>query len=248
MKISVVTVCFNGEATLYDAIQSVAGQDHQEHEHIVVDGASTDGTRDILSRNRHLLASVVSEPDRGIYDAMNKGVALSQGDVVGFLNADDVYAHPGVLSRIAEEFADKSIDACYADLVYVDTNDPGKVVRYWKSRPYVPGLFEGGWMPAHPTFYVRRSVYERFGAYDLRYRFAADFELTMRLMAVRRIKAVYVPETWVRMRAGGATNRNKLRTNLEAYRAARRNGLQVTPFFVLRKIASRLPQFFWLPR
>jgi len=251
LKISVITVCHNAAATLEHALLSVAGQDYAEREHIVVDGGSQDGSAEILRRNAASLARVVAEPDRGIYDAMNKGIALAGGEVIGFLNADDEYAHAGVLSRVAAQFADPAVEACYADLVYVDPRDLRRVVRYWRSRPYEAGLFERGWMPAHPTFYVRRRVYERYGGFDLAYRLQADFELTLRFLAAHRVRSVYVPEIWVRMRTGGATNRsvgNVLRGNAEAWRAARRHGLRVGPLFVVRKVLSRLPQFFSRPR
>jgi glycosyltransferase involved in cell wall biosynthesis len=250
MKISIITVCRNAEATLEEAIHSVAAQDYANREHIVVDGGSRDGTMAILERNKHTLARFVSEPDGGIYDAMNKGIALATGDVIGFLNADDCYAHAGVLSRIAAQFATPEVEACYADLVYVDQHDPGRVVRYWKSRDYVDGMFDSGWMPAHPTFYVRRDVYSRYGGYDTQYRLQSDFELTLRMLAVHHVRAVYVPETWVRMRTGGATNRsirNVIRGNLEAYHAARKNGLAVTPLFMVRKVLSRVRQFISRP-
>jgi glycosyltransferase involved in cell wall biosynthesis len=147
----------------------------------------------IISRHREKISKFISEPDNGIYDAMNKGIALSSGDIVGFLNADDVFADDGVLRTIADVFKDKEIDACYADLIYVDKHDPTKIVRYWKSRPYCDGLFEKGWMPAHPTFYAKRRVYEKYGGYDLVYRRQSDFELTLRFLAVNKIKSVYIP-------------------------------------------------------
>jgi glycosyltransferase involved in cell wall biosynthesis len=251
MKISVITVCYNAAATIADAVQSVAAQDHSDIEHIVIDGGSRDGTLDILERNKSRISRIVSEPDRGIYDAMNKGVALATGDVVGFLNADDWFAHAGVLSRVAAQFGNPEIDACYADLVYVDQSNPESIVRYWKSRPYRDGLCERGWMPAHPTFYVRRGIYQRHGVFDLRYRLQADYEICMRFLAVKHVRAVYVPEIWVRMRMGGATNRsirNVWRGNLEAWHAARQSGLDVSPLFILQKLASRLPQFFAKPK
>lgn len=254
MRISVITVVYNGAATLEEAILSVHGQTLADGlgsvEHIVVDGASSDGTAEILERHRDKLARVVSEPDTGLYDAMNKGIALATGEVIGFLNADDVYAHERVLERIAETLADPALDACYADLVYVSRKDPGRIVRYWTSQPYAAGLFERGWLPAHPTFYVRRAVYERLGGFDLRYRYQADFELTMRFLAVGGISSRYVPEIWVRMRMGGTTNRsigNVVRGNLESYRACREHGLPVTYGYFLTKALQRLPQFFRRP-
>jgi glycosyltransferase involved in cell wall biosynthesis len=246
VKISVVTVVFNGASTIEDTILSVARQTHADIEHIVIDGGSTDGTLDVIARHRDRLAIVVSEPDSGLYDAMNKGIAAAAGDVIGTLNADDVYADDSVLGQVATAMQDPSCDACYADLIYVDARDAVKVRRVWRSRVFSPGLFLSGWMPAHPTFFVRRSVYERYGLFDTAYKLQADFELTMRFMEVHGIKAAYVPRLWVRMRSGGVSNRsvlNVIRGNLEAWRACRRHGFRVGPGFILRKIASRLPQF-----
>jgi glycosyltransferase involved in cell wall biosynthesis len=250
MRISVVTVVRNCVDTIADNLRSVASQRHPAVEHVVIDGASTDGTRALLERHRHALGVLVSEPDRGIYDAMNKGIAASRGDVIGTLNADDVYADDRVLADVAAAFVDPTVEACFGDLVYVDRRDAARVVRYWRSRPFEPGSFRRGWMPAHPTFFVRRQVYERHGLFDLRFRLQADFELTMRLLEVARIRSAYLPRVLVRMRMGGATNRsvkNVVLGNLEAYRACRMHRLGVTPFFMVRKVLSRIPQFFARP-
>lgn len=246
MKISVITVCYNAADTIAETLESVAAQRYRDVEHIVVDGASTDRTLKIVERYADKVAQVLSEPDRGVYDAMNKGLALASGEVVGFLNADDVYLHPDVLSKVAEVMADPNLDACYADLIYVERKQVDRVVRHWTSREYIPGLFEKGWMPAHPTLFVRKSVYEKYGGFDLRYSLQADFELALRLMCVHGIQTRYVPEVWVRMRMGGMSNnsvRNMIRGNLEAYAACRANGLKVPPWFILTKIFSRVPQF-----
>ena len=251
MKISIVTVCYNSAQTLGDTLVSVAGQTHPDVEHIVVDGASTDGTPQILKQHRRALARVVSEPDQGIYDAMNKGFAMATGEVIGTLNSDDLFAHPKVLEQVARTFDDPSVDACYGDLVYVSREDPDRIVRYWQSRPYTDGLFARGWMPPHPTFYIRRRAYERHGAFDLGYRLQSDFEFTLRLLAVHRLNAVYLPETLVKMRMGGVTNNrltNVVKGNIEAYRACRSNGVNVTPFFILAKILSRVSQFWRRPQ
>lgn len=250
MKISVITVCFNSEATIEDTLRSVAAQTHPDVEHIIVDGNSSDGTMAIVDRYRGGLAKVVSEPDRGAYDAMNKGIALASGDVVGFLNADDVYADSAALESIAAAFGTPGVEACYADLVYVDRQDMSKIIRYWQSKEYRYGLFRAGWMPPHPTFFVRRDVFERLGGFDLQYRLQSDFELTMRFLEVHRIKAAYIPRILVNMRMGGMSNNsylNILKGNLEAYRACRKNGIPVGIFFILRKLCSRLPQFFAKP-
>lgn len=240
----------NAAGTIEETLDSVAAQSYRKVEHIVIDGASIDGTRQILERRRRRVAAVVSEPDDGIYDAMNKGIALARGEVIGTLNAGDVYFTRDVLNEVAGVFENADVEACYADLIYVAEQNPNRVIRYWTSRDYAPGLFERGWLPAHPTFFVRRSVYERFGAFDLRYRIQADFDLTMRLLAVHRICSVYVPRIFVRMRMGGATNNslaNVIRGNLESWRACRRNGLDVSPWFFVTKIGQRLPQFIRRP-
>ena len=250
MKISIITVCFNSAATIKDTLRSIAAQTHPDIEHIVIDGGSTDGTMEIVNRNRERLAHVVSEPDRGIYDAMNKGLALASGDVVGFLNADDFYATPNALQLVAAPFMDSRVEAVYADLVYVDAVDTDKVVRYWKSRDFRPGLFLNGWMPAHPTFFVRREIYERLGGFDPQFRLQADFELTMRFLEIHRICSVYLPTILVKMRMGGASNNsilNIVKGNIEAYRACKKNGLPVTWLFIVKKLLSRVPQFFAKP-
>ncbi|MFA6312392.1 MAG: glycosyltransferase family 2 protein [Sterolibacterium sp.] len=245
-----MTACYNSASTIEDTLASVAAQTHPDIEHIIVDGCSTDGTMEIVNRHRDRLAQVVSAPDKGIYDAMNKGIALASGEVVGFLNSDDFFASAGELECVAKAFEDPAVEACHADLVYVARHHPGQVVRYWKSNDYRYGQFRAGWMPAHPTFYVRRAIYEKFGGFDLQFRLQADFELAMRLLEVHRIKSVYIPRVLVKMRVGGATNSslgNILQGNLEAYRACLKNGLPVTPLFMLRKILSRIPQFFQKP-
>lgn len=249
MKVSIITVSFNSAATIEDTILSVATQKHPDKEHIVIDGASKDGTVEILRRHPSI-THWVSEADRGIYDAMNKGIAMASGEIIGTLNADDVYADATVLSQVADVFSDPEIEACYADLVYVDQHNPKKIVRYWRSCEYHPGLFEKGWMPAHPTFFVRRDVYKKFGGFDLAFPRQADFELTMRFLAINKIRSVYVPEIWVRMRTGGVSNKSLtgiLKGNIEAYRACKKNGLPVSPFFIPQKILSRIPQFFAHP-
>ena len=246
MKISVITVAYNAAETIADSLRSVAAQTHPEVEHILVDGASADGTLEIIKRHGKHVAQLISEPDQGVYDAMNKGLHLATGEVIGFLNADDVYMRPEVLARVAETLADPTLDACYADLVYVDRVQTNRAVRHWTSRNYAPGLFEKGWMPAHPTFFVRKSVYEKFGGFNLRYRLQADFELALRFIGVHGIQTRYVPEIWVRMRMGGMSNnsiRNMIRGNMEAYSACRANSLKVPPWFILTKVLSRVPQF-----
>ena len=252
MKISVITVVYNAVDTIEDTLKSVIDQDYDDIEHIIIDGGSTDGTMDVVNRYREHLAVVVSEPDDGIYDAMNKGIDLATGEITGNLNADDWYANSSVLSHVASAFSEnKEIDAVYGDIVYVTRDKPHNIVRYWESEPYQDGFFEKGWMPAHPSFFVKREIYSRYGKFDLDLKIQSDFELTMRFIAINRIKTRYLPGVMVKMRMGGVTNNrisNVIKGNLEAYAACKKNGLSVTPLFMVRKVLSRLPQFFRKPR
>jgi glycosyltransferase involved in cell wall biosynthesis len=251
MKVSIITVCFNSASTILDTIQSIAEQNYKDFEHIIVDGASTDGTREIIA-NATSVSSYISEPDEGIYDAMNKGIAMANGDIIGILNADDFYANDDVLSQIAKAFEEPEIDACYADLVYVRQDDTNKVVRYWKSCPYKNGLFRSGWMPAHPTFFCRKSVYEKYGNFNLNYKIAADVELLFRLLGKYRIKTAYLPKTLIKMRLGGTTNQswsNICRQNNEVLSALDKHYGRVSRLsFFLGKILNRSSQFFRKPR
>ena len=249
LKVSIITVCYNSAETIIETITSVASQRYKNREHIIVDGASKDKTIDIV-KHAPSVTCYISEPDKGIYDGMNKGIKRATGDIIGLLNADDLYADDTVLAQVAAAFQDATVQACYADLVYVDKEDTSRVIRYWKSRPFCTGLFKKGWMPAHPTFFVRRDVYEQWGDFNLNFPRQADFELTMRFLEIHQIKSVYIPKIWVRMRTGGASNnsiKGIFKGNLEAYRACKLHHLAVGPFFIARKILSRIPQFFSRP-
>lgn len=251
MRISIVTATWNSAATLADTLRSVNVQDHRDVEHIIIDGGSTDATLSIIRELGERITTVVSEPDEGIYDAMNKGIARAIGDIVGLLNSDDFYASPTVLSRVDAAFADPEVDIVYADLCYVAQDDASRVVRYWRSNPFRAGLFSQGWAPPHPTVFLRRSVYERFGNFDLRFPVAADMELMARLLEVHRLRAQYVPEVFVHMRTGGASNRSLqgiFQQNREIWRALHEHGLAASPAtFLLRKLLSRGGQFITRP-
>ncbi len=206
--ISVITATWNCADTLPHCLSSVARQDYRNLEHVVVDGASTDGTLLVLEEHRHQTAICISEPDHGIYDALNKGIALASGEVVGFLHADDFYASDDVLSAIAEQFRDPSVCAVYGDLQYVRKTDTTEVVRRWKSNPFQARDLAWGWMPPHPTLYVRKDWYSRIGGFDTRFRISADYLSIRQLFGHPDFKAVYLSKTLVNMRLGGVSNRS----------------------------------------
>lgn len=243
MRISVITATYNSGRTISDTLESVLRQTYSDVELIVVDGGSRDDTMDVVRRYEPRFGGRMhwtSEPDRGIYDAMNKGIARATGDVVGILNSDDFYTSDTVLQRVAETMENSDIDAVYGDIHYVRDGDLHKCVRYYSSRPFRRGLMRLGFMPAHPSFYCRREVYERCGTFDTTYRVAADFENLLRLIYVNRIKTRYLPVDFVTMRTGGAStsglssHRQIMRDHL---RALRSNGVwSCTPLLGLRYI------------
>ena len=251
MKISVITVCYNSAETIGHTLRSVREQTYENIEHIVVDGGSTDNTLEVVAAEGKHVANLVSEKDNGIYDAMNKGIALSSGEVIGFINADDFYASPNVLKDIAKVFEKDGLDSCFGDLCYVSQSDPTRIVRYWRSKNFASGSFEAGWCPPHPTFFVRRSVYRRLGGFDLSFKIAADFELMARYLEVAGITSCYIPRVIVKMRLGGTTNRNLtniVKQNSEIRQALRKLGLKFSlAKFLLPKLMSRAMQFIRRP-
>lgn len=251
LKISIITVTCNSAETLAEAIASVAGQTYPKVEYLIVDGASTDGTLGVISNNLDAVTRWISEPDQGMYDAMNKGIAMASGDIIGFLNSDDCYAHDHVLEIVASEFENPAIECCYADLIYVDRNNTHRVLRYMKACDYHTGLFQKGWCPPHPTFFVRRDVYDRLGRFDLSYTIGNDVELMMRFLEQHRIQSIYIPRVLVKMRMGGESNRdigNIFRQNMEILRAARNNHIRIQPItFLIMKLISRFRQYIFHP-
>ena len=244
MKVSIVTPVFN-DVRVGRALDSILSQRHRhELELVVVDAGSSDGTLDVLERYRKRVAVLISEPDQGIYDGMNKGVGMTTGDVVGILNADDQYCDPLVIRDVAEAFEQEDVDACYGDLEY--RNREGKLVRYWKSSEHRRTKWHLGWMPPHPTFFVRRRVYERHGGFDLRYPIAADYELMLRLLLKHKTSVKYLRRPVVNMAPGGTSNAspgNILKANLEVARAWRDNGLRGGLLVPLLKPARKILQF-----
>jgi len=246
MRISIITVVHNSAGTIKDALASVAAQTHHDLEHIVIDGASTDDTLNIVRSHGSRVTTMVSERDGGIYEAMNKGLALATGELVGFLNADDMFSHAQAvasIARAAEENPDA--DAVYGDIVYVREDHPDQVLRYWRSGAFAPSKLRFGWMPPHPTFYVRTSCLVGLGNFDNRLRIAADYDFVLRTLSRANARAAYVPDVLVRMRAGGASNRSlaamlrKSREDLWALRHNRVGGVLT----LLCKNLRKLPQF-----
>lgn len=251
MKISIITVCYNSEKTIGDTLQSVREQKYGNIEHIIVDGLSKDSTLAVVAAEGSHVTKIVSEKDKGIYDAMNKGIALATGDVIGFINADDFYPTSDVLAAVAEAFESSGADCCYGDLCYVQQDDVAKTVRYWRSAPFVPGFFGRGWCPPHPTFFVRREVYARLGGFDLSFKIGADIELMARFLEVGRTRSHHIPQVLVHMRMGGTTNRsisNVVQQNLEIRRGLLALGLGFSWWrFMGYKLVSRALQFVRRP-
>lgn len=249
MKISVITVAYNSQDTIEETILSVASQTHEDVEYIVVDGGSEDGTLAIIDKHRHKIAKVISESDNGIYDAMNKGIGSATGEVIGFLNSDDVYENNQVLEQVAESLSLSGFDLCYADLVYVQRTDLNKVARFWKSSDYIDDLLSQGWNPPHPTFYARRSLFQKYGCFDLKFKISADYELMIRFLK-SGVRCIYVPKVWVKMRMGGMANRsyaNIIKANLENILACRKNGLKKPWLIIFKRLLSHGMQYLGRP-
>lgn len=253
MKISVITITYNSERTLRDTIESVLSQSYRDIEYIVVDGLSKDDTCNIVRSYGDRIHKFISEKDKGLYDALNKGIGLATGDVVGFLHSDDMYASTETLKTIAEAFIKFDVDSVYGDLVYVDKEDTEKIIRFWRSGRLSRAKALVGWMPPHPTFYVKREVYQKYGGFNTDFRIAADYESTLRFLIKNRISTFYIPLILIRMRLGGESNKNfgnLYRKSLEDLRAMRMNGL-FSPAALFNKNASKIRQFMppeWIHR
>jgi glycosyltransferase involved in cell wall biosynthesis len=245
VKISIITATYNSAATVGDTLDCIRKQDHPDVEHILVDGASSDGTREIVSNFPHV-AKWISEKDKGIYDAMNKGIRLATGDVIGILNSDDIYTHSSVLSTVAHAFADPGVMTAYADLQYVQSDNTEKVLRTWRAGSFRKSNFYYGWMPPHPTFFVRKEVYSEKGLFDTSLRSAADYEIMLRILLRHGLSTVYIPGVMVKMRAGGMSNAslgNRLRANKEDRMAWKLNGLRPYFFTLYAKPLRKISQF-----
>ena len=247
MKFSIITVVYNNEKEIEDTIKSVLNQTYKNIEYIIIDGASTDNTCDIIKKYIKKISIFISEPDNGIYYAMNKGIRIATGDVIGFINSDDFYCSSLVIEKIADEFISKKIDCLYGDLVYVDCKNSSKVIRYWKSKNFEKGLFKKGWHPAHPSFFVKKHIYNKYGVFNTNFTIAADYELMLRFLEKYNIRSYYISEILVKMRSGGQSNKNILKilkANIESYKAWKTNDIYINPIIFFKKPISKIFQYF----
>ncbi len=245
MKVSVVTAVKNGRQTLPAMLESLNSQTYLDVEHIVQDGVSTDGTVDYLRKAASERMALQSAPDAGIYDAINQGIARATGDVIGLLHADDQLAGPDVLAQVALALKDRTIDGVYGDLQYVARDDTSRVIRHWKAGAYVPTMLKRGWMPPHPTLYLRRDVFRRSGLYDTGYRISGDYDGMLRILTTGNVRLAYIPQVMVRMKIGGVSNKSFahiIRKSREDYRAIRRHNVGGVGTLMAKNL-SKLPQF-----
>lgn len=247
MKVSIITVVYNNEQFIAGAIESVLSQSYSNIEYIIIDGGSTDKTVEIIERYKGRIQKIVSEKDNGLYDAMNKGIALATGDVIGILNSDDIYYHDKVIEEIVELFkADTGADAVYGNLVYCEKADITKVVRRWITRPHYKTFFEDGEIPPHPGLFVKKSIYDLVGGYNLSFKIAADYEFMIRAFRANRFKLIFINKFLVRMRMGGASNksiRNIIQGNKEIHRSWKLNGLRFPTKLLLVRPIKKIAQY-----
>ncbi len=247
MKVSIITVTLNAQQTLEACINSVLSQTYSNIEYIIIDGKSKDNTVEIIKKFQDKVSCWVSETDRGMYDAINKGIEKSTGDIVGLLNSDDLFYGNDVIQSIVDTFNSENVDSVYGDLEYVDAEDTQKVLRIWKGKKYNRNRFLFGWMPAHPTFYVKRSIYLKYGGYENHFYSAADYELMCRYLYKLKISSTYIPKLIVKMRMGGQSNRSfkmRLRANRRDYLAMKKNNIPFAFLISILKPLSKLHQFY----
>lgn len=247
MKISIITVVFNGAKTIERAVKSIHSQKNVMIEHIVIDGASTDETLQILGRHQNSIAALISEPDQGIYDAINKGIKLATGDIIGILNADDYYANDYVLSDVVKCFEAKNIDAVFGDVEYFDAENQAKSTRIYRSSGFHPKSLFRGIMPAHPALFLRKSVYERFGLFNSKYKIAGDFDLVARIFKANDLSYAYMPQTMTRMQNGGISTsglRSTILLNQEIRQSCRENHIPTSYLRLLSRYPKKLLEYF----
>ncbi len=246
MKVSIITVSFNSAATIGETLKSVSAQNYPDIEHIVIDGGSTDGTQALVRDCGAHVAVMVSEPDRGIYDAMNKGIDRATGEIVAFLNADDIYQDVGVVSLVVQAMKGGRLDAVFGDAIFFNPGSPEKTIRRFSSKRFSPDKIAWGWMPAHPTLFIRREIFDRFGPFSTDYRIAGDYEFVARSFWRRQLRYQYLPNVLVKMRTGGISTsgfRNTLLLNREVMRACRENGIPTNWLKILSKYPAKLLEY-----
>ena len=246
MKISIITTTYNSASTIEQTIQSVLNQSYTNIEYIIVDGSSTDGTLSIVERYKAQLSKIISEKDNGIYDAINKGIELATGDIIGILHSDDFYINSTVIEQVANTFNQNQCDGLYANLYYVDKDDTNKIKRKWNSGNYSEGAFLNGWMPPHPTFFVKKEMYTKYGKYNLQFATAADYELMLRFIHKNKIKLAYLNEFIVKMRTGGKSNdtvKSRITANLDDRKAWEINGMKPRFYTLYLKPLRKILQF-----
>ncbi|HOV12994.1 MAG TPA: glycosyltransferase family 2 protein [Spirochaetota bacterium] len=247
MKISIITVVYNAEKTIEECIKNVIKQNYKNIEYIVVDGKSSDKTLEIISKYKQNISKIISEKDSGIYDAMNKGINVATGDIIGFINADDYFENENVISDIVNIFNEKRVDCCYGDIVYFDENDNNKIVRYWKTKKENKNMFNDGTFPPHPSFYAKKECYTKYGLYKTDFKIASDFELMLRFLKKNNISSFYLPKIFVRMKSGGAANKNinNIFKGLnESKLSFKLNGLRTPFLFTFKTLIFRFMQQF----
>jgi len=246
VKISIITATYNNEDTIEDAIKSVSSQTYKNIEHIIIDGNSSDNTLQIIKKQQEKIAKIISEPDDGIYDALNKGIKNSNGELIAFLHGDDIYADINIIEHVVHSFENNNTDSIYADLLYVSKNNTNKVIRNWKSGTFTFKKLKKGWMPPHPTFIVKKEIYERCGNFDTSFRIAADYDIILRFLGKHKISTSYLPEVMIKMRVGGESNRsikNIIRKMKEDVKALKKNKLGNWHTVILKNII-KIPQLF----
>jgi glycosyltransferase involved in cell wall biosynthesis len=250
-KISLVTATFNSASVLKSCLDSICSQQHNSVEHLIIDGGSTDNTqlliKDYQNNYQNIDIKFISEPDQGIYDALNKGIQKATGDIIGFVHSDDALASKDTLKNIAKAFYENDVYGVYGDLHYVAADNPNKILRNWVSQPFSAKLLKKGWMPAHPTLFLRKEIYEQFGGFDLSYKIAADYEFILRVFKHKQLSFYYLPEVITKMRWGGASNKslkNILQKSAEDYRALKTHNIGIPWMILLQKNLSKISQFF----
>ncbi|EKO3378592.1 glycosyltransferase [Vibrio fluvialis] len=246
MKVSIITATYNSSETIIDTLKSLEQQSYPDIEYIIVDGASKDNTLDIVRQNCTRVSKIISEPDKGIYDALNKGIQAATGDIIGFLHSDDLFAYPDAVADMVATLEENQSQAVYADLAYVSKDDTDNMIRLWTSGDYQRNKMLSGWMPPHPTFYMRRELYLSLGLFDLGFKIAADYDSLLRYLWSNKVSMSYLPKVLIKMRVGGASNRslsNIYKKTCEDIQALKNNKV-FWPKALFIKNFSKVPQFF----